>query len=151
MAGEFMVSSTLILVSFSLGINQALGSKLVDIGLKNDRTYKLTLIWKKDEKTGWLKWLVLLTPKSWFLSSRLSDWYDSLFRVLRYFITSLKSRSLLIKAFKFRIRSKIIWTPALARFDTVLTLTRPTGLPPHAPVAQKIVDQRWLIANSAKK
>ena len=32
-----------------------------------------------------------------------------------------------------------------------LTLTRPMGLPPHAPVAQKIADQRWLIANSAKK
>ena len=28
--------------------------------------------------------------------------------------------------------------------------TRPIGLPPHAPVAQKIADQRWLIANSAK-
>ena len=32
-----------------------------------------------------------------------------------------------------------------------LTLTRPIGLPPHAPVAQKSADQRWLIANSAKK
>ena len=32
-----------------------------------------------------------------------------------------------------------------------LTLTRPIGLPPHTPVAQKIADQRWLIANSAKK
>ena len=32
-----------------------------------------------------------------------------------------------------------------------LTLTRPSGLPPHAPVAQKIAVQRWLIANSAKK
>ena len=32
-----------------------------------------------------------------------------------------------------------------------LTLTRPIGLPPHAPVAQKIADQRWLIANLAKK
>ena len=53
MAGEFVVSSTLIPVSFSFGINQVLGSKLVDIGLKNERTYKLTLIWKKkDEKTG---------------------------------------------------------------------------------------------------
>ena len=28
-----------------------------------------------------------------------------------------------------------------------LTLTRPIDLPPHAPVAQKIADQRWLIAN----
>ena len=31
-----------------------------------------------------------------------------------------------------------------------LNLTRPIGLPPHAPVAQKIADQRLLIANSAK-
>ena len=31
-----------------------------------------------------------------------------------------------------------------------LTLTHPIGLPPHASVAQKIADQRWLIANSAK-
>ena len=31
-----------------------------------------------------------------------------------------------------------------------LTLTRPIGLPPHAPVAQKIAGQRWLIANLAK-
>ena len=31
-----------------------------------------------------------------------------------------------------------------------LTLTLPVGLPPHAPDAQKIADQRWLIANSAK-
>ena len=38
MAGEFMVSSTLILVSFSFGTNQEFGSKLVDTGLKNDRT-----------------------------------------------------------------------------------------------------------------
>ena len=28
--------------------------------------------------------------------------------------------------------------------------TRPIGLPPHAPVAQKIADQRWLIASSTK-
>ena len=27
---------------------------------------------------------------------------------------------------------------------------RPIGLPPQAPVAQKIADQRWLIAISAK-
>ena len=33
----------------------------------------------------------------------------------------------------------------------ILTLTRPIGLPFHAPVAQKIADQRWHIANSAKK
>ena len=31
-----------------------------------------------------------------------------------------------------------------------LTLTRPISLPPHTPVAQKIADKRWLIANSAK-
>ena len=31
-----------------------------------------------------------------------------------------------------------------------LNLTHPIGLPPHAPVAQKIANQRWLIANSAK-
>ena len=31
-----------------------------------------------------------------------------------------------------------------------LTLTRPSGLPPHTPVVQKIADKRWLIANSAK-
>ena len=31
-----------------------------------------------------------------------------------------------------------------------LTLSRPIGLPPHALVAQKIADQRWLIANSEK-
>ena len=31
-----------------------------------------------------------------------------------------------------------------------VSLTCPIGLPPHAPVAQKIVDQRLLIANSAK-
>ena len=31
-----------------------------------------------------------------------------------------------------------------------LTLTHPIGLPPHAPIAQKIADQRWLIANSVK-
>ena len=36
------------------------------------------------------------------------------------------------------------------KFLLYLTLTRPIGLPPHAPVAQKIADQRWLIANSAK-
>ena len=30
--------------------------------------------------------------------------------------------------------------------ENYLTLTRPIGLPPHAPVAQKIADQRWLIA-----
>ena len=27
-------------------------------------------------------------------------------------------------------------------FKIILTLTRPIGLPPHAPVAQKIADQR---------
>ena len=32
-----------------------------------------------------------------------------------------------------------------------LTLTRPIGLPLQAPVAEKIADQRWLIANPAKK
>ena len=31
-----------------------------------------------------------------------------------------------------------------------LTLTRPIGLPPHTPVAQKIADLRLLIANSGK-
>ena len=31
-----------------------------------------------------------------------------------------------------------------------LTLRRPIGLHPHAPVAQKIANQRWLIANSSK-
>ena len=38
-----------------------------------------------------------------------------------------------------------------SRFSTKLTLTRSIGLPPHTPVAQKIADQRWLIANSAKR
>ena len=32
----------------------------------------------------------------------------------------------------------------------MLTLTRPIGLPPNAPVAQKIAYYRSLIANSAK-
>ena len=32
----------------------------------------------------------------------------------------------------------------------ILTLTHPIGLPSHTPVAQKIADQRWLKANSAK-
>ena len=32
-----------------------------------------------------------------------------------------------------------------------LTLRRPIGLPPHIPFAHKIADQRWLIADSAKK
>ena len=37
------------------------------------------------------------------------------------------------------------------KFDNdKLTLTRPIGLPSHAPVAQKIADQYWLIANSTK-
>ena len=31
-----------------------------------------------------------------------------------------------------------------------LTLTSPIGLPPHTPIAQKIAEQRWLIANLAK-
>ena len=35
-------------------------------------------------------------------------------------------------------------------YGDILTLMRPIGLPPHAPVAQKIADQRWPIANSAK-
>ena len=35
--------------------------------------------------------------------------------------------------------------------DRILILTRPIGLPAHAPVAQKIADQRSLIGNSAKK
>ena len=34
----------------------------------------------------------------------------------------------------------------LAVEGLTLTLTRPIGLPPNAPVAQKIADQRWLIA-----
>ena len=33
---------------------------------------------------------------------------------------------------------------------SILTLTRPIGLPPHAPVLQKSADQRWLISNPAK-
>ena len=33
---------------------------------------------------------------------------------------------------------------------SILTLTRPNFIPPHAPVAQKIADQRWLITSSAK-
>ena len=33
--------------------------------------------------------------------------------------------------------------------NMILTLTRPIGVPPHKPVAQKIADQRWLIAYSA--
>ena len=36
------------------------------------------------------------------------------------------------------------------KFSIILTLTHPIGLPPHAPVVQKIADKRWLIANSAK-
>ena len=32
-----------------------------------------------------------------------------------------------------------------------LTLSRPIGLLPHAPVAHKITEQRWILANSAKK
>ena len=35
-------------------------------------------------------------------------------------------------------------------FFETLTVTRPISLPPPATVAQKIADQRWLIANSAK-
>ena len=31
-----------------------------------------------------------------------------------------------------------------------LTLKHPIGFPPDAPIAQKIADQRWLIADSAK-
>ena len=71
-------------------------------------------------KTRCLKSVVLLTVKSWFLSSRLSDRYESLLRILRYFMRSLKSRSLLIKAFEYRVRSKINLTPALATFDLIL-------------------------------
>ena len=32
----------------------------------------------------------------------------------------------------------------------ILTVTRPIRLPPYTPVAQKIAEQRWLIATSAK-
>ena len=46
------------------------------------------------------------------------------------------------------LRMKIIKN--LILILTKLTLTRPIGLPPHAPVARKIADQRWIIANSAK-
>ena len=42
--------------------------------------------------------------------------------------------------FNFDISDKII----------EFTLTRPIGLPPHTPVAQKIADQPWLIADSTK-
>ena len=34
--------------------------------------------------------------------------------------------------------------------EALLTLASPIALPPHAPVVQKIADQRWLIANSEK-
>ena len=34
--------------------------------------------------------------------------------------------------------------------NITLTLTRPIGLPPHALIAQKNADQRWLITNSEK-
>ena len=33
----------------------------------------------------------------------------------------------------------------------LLTLTRPIGLPPHAPVAQKVAEQCKLIASLVKK
>ena len=39
-------------------------------------------------------------------------------------------------------------TSKIGRLEN-LTLTRPIGLPPHTPVAQKSADQRWLIGNSA--
>ena len=45
-----------------------------------------------------------------------------------------------------------IWTAGNSKKSviTILTLTRPIGLLPHAPIAQKIADQRWLIANLEK-
>ena len=44
----------------------------------------------------------------------------------------------------------LIQTSFQNKLSCSLTFTRPIGLPPHAPVAQKIADQRWLIANSVK-
>ena len=34
--------------------------------------------------------------------------------------------------------------------NITLTLTRPIGLPPHALIAQKNADQRWLITSLEK-
>ena len=36
-------------------------------------------------------------------------------------------------------------------YSCELTLTRPIGLPPHAPVAQKVAEQCTLIASLVKK
>ena len=49
-----------------------------------------------------------------------------------------------------RINNEHYECNCFAGFSGSLTLTRPIGLPPHAPVAQKIADQCWLIASSAK-
>ena len=46
------------------------------------------------------------------------------------------------------ISVKISGNSSLCR--NFLTLTRPIGLPPHTPVAQKIADQRELIPSLAK-
>ena len=40
---------------------------------------------------------------------------------------------------------------SLHSFGINLTLTRPNGLPPHAPVAQKVAEQRTLIASLVKR
>ena len=45
---------------------------------------------------------------------------------------------------------RVIFLIIIGVIFSPLTLTRLIGLPPHAPVAQRIADQRWLIANSAK-
>ena len=36
-------------------------------------------------------------------------------------------------------------------YEDILTLTRPIGLPPHAPVAQKVAEQCTLIANLVER
>ena len=77
-----------------------------------------------------------------------------------YYITILKlykyyySKNNCIQNYIFYFVSNLIVTKDLTiikiHSGQNINPTGPIDLPPHAPVAQKIADQRWLVANSAK-
>ena len=81
-------------------------------------------------------WSASLSPKSPDTRARTS-WKLALFR--------LQNQRFLCKSYHSIIKNNI---SKFLDIYFLLTLTRPIGLPPYSPVAQKIADKRWLIANS---
>ena len=94
-------------------------------------------------------WLYMLFIFGWRYFFRNFDFKNGYRNKLKD--KSEKSCSWCRKRVSHKINLKVVWSYKVIRTASDLTLSRRIGLAPHAPVAQKIADQRWLIANSAKK